>query len=38
MPDLPGIGPELRVFLGTMAPLLEGERTLAAMPFALTVR
>jgi protease-4 len=38
MPDLPGIGPELRAFLGTMAPLLEGERTLAAMPFALTIR
>lgn len=37
-PELPKLGPEVQVFLGTMAPLLAGERALAAMPFSLTVR
>jgi protease-4 len=38
MPQIPELGPELQGFLGTMAPLLAGERTLAAMPFSLTIR
>lgn len=38
MPELPQLAPELQAFFGTMAPLLAGERTLAAMPFALTIR
>jgi len=38
LPEFPQLAPELQAFFGTMAPLLAGERTLAAMPFALTIR
>jgi protease-4 len=38
LPSLGDLGPEVSAFLGAMAPLLAGERTLAAVPFALTVR
>jgi protease-4 len=38
LPEFPQLAPELQAFFGTLAPLLAGERTLAAMPFALTIR
>jgi protease IV len=38
VPEWLGIAPELGTFVGSMAPLLAGERALAALPFALTVR
>jgi protease-4 len=38
VPSVHELSPELGTFLGTMAPLLAGERALAAMPFALTIR
>jgi protease-4 len=37
-PAFGGAPPELGAFLGALAPLLQGERTLAAMPFGLVIR
>jgi hypothetical protein len=38
VPSIRELSPEVGTWLGTMAPLLSGERALAAMPFALTIR
>lgn len=38
VPEWLGPAPELGTFVGAMAPLLAGERTLAALPFAVMLR
>jgi protease IV len=38
LPSVNALLPEVQSFLGSMAPLLAGERTLAAMPYGLVVR
>ncbi len=38
LPAFGGAPPEIRAFLGALAPLLQGERTLAVMPFGLVIR
>lgn len=38
LPEVGALLPEVARYLGSMAPLLSGERTLAAMPFGLIVR
>ncbi|MRG97673.1 signal peptide peptidase SppA [Polyangium spumosum] len=38
LPEMGAMLPEVARYLGSMAPLLAGERTLAAMPFGLIVR
>jgi protease IV len=38
LPEWLGVAPELGTFIGTLAPLLAGERVLAAPPFAVMLR
>ena len=38
LPAFGGAPPEIRAFLGALAPLLQGERTLAVMPFGVVIR
>lgn len=38
LPSAGALGPEVSAFLGAVSPLVAGERTLTAMPFAIMVR
>lgn len=38
LPSVRALGPEVTMFLGSLSPLVSGERALTAVPFALTVK